>query len=45
MSCALDWLKNGPEKVPIYHMGMLGCCEDLRCTVCDDMPSHCQCEE
>ncbi len=43
MSCALEWLKNGPEAVPIYHMGMLGCCEDLRCWTCEEMPSHCDC--
>ena len=40
MSCAIDWLKNNE---PIYHMGMLGCCEHLRCINCDDMPSICEC--
>ena len=43
MSCALEWLKGGPELVPIYHMGMLGCCEDLRCWTCEEMPSECDC--
>lgn len=37
---AIDWLRN---RVPIYHMGMLGCCEHLRCINCDDMPSVCEC--
>tara|TARA_Y100000004_G_scaffold106769_1_gene119841 strand:+ start:1355 stop:1630 length:276 start_codon:yes stop_codon:yes gene_type:complete len=36
----ISYLRN---KEPIYHMGMLGCCEDLRCYNCDDMPSVCEC--
>lgn len=40
LSCAIDWLKN---KVPIYHMGLVGCCEILRCRHCDNMPDHCEC--
>ena len=43
MDDALEWLKKGPEKVPIYHMGMVGCCEKLRCWTCEDMPSECNC--
>ena len=40
MDCAISWLR---ENVPIYHMGMLGCCEDIRCYTCEDMPSECDC--
>jgi len=40
MDCAIEWLRGN---VPIYHMGMLGCCEDLRCYNCEDMPSECKC--
>jgi len=40
MDCALEWLR---EDVPIYHMGMLGCCEDIRCHTCEEMPSECEC--
>jgi len=36
----ISYLRN---KEPIYHMGMLGCCEDIRCAKCDDMPSICEC--
>lgn len=31
------------HKDPIYHMGMLGCCETIRCYNCDCMPSVCEC--
>ena len=37
----ISYLRN---KEPIYHMGMLGCCENLRCYNCDDMPSVCECD-
>jgi len=40
MSCAIEWLR---DNIPIYHMGMLGCCEDLRCNTCEEMPSCCDC--
>lgn len=36
----LNWLV---RKTPIYHMGMLGCCEKLRCRGCDNFPDHCEC--
>jgi len=36
----IKWLR---EDIPIYHMGMLGCCEDIRCFNCEDMPSECNC--
>lgn len=36
----IAWLK---YKTPIYHMGMLGCCEKLRCKHCDEFPDHCEC--
>lgn len=40
MDDAISYLK---YEEPIYHMGMLGCCEKLRCINCDDMPSVCEC--
>ena len=38
----ISWLR---YKSPMYHMGMLGCCESLRCYNCEDMPSECDCGE
>lgn len=35
----IDWLRN---KVPIYHWGLVGCCEKLRCRHCDEMPKDCE---
>lgn len=40
MDDAINWLV---RKTPIYHMGMLGCCEKLRCRGCDEFPDHCEC--
>ena len=40
MDDAIKWLK---EKIPIYHMGLVGCCEKLRCKHCDEFPDECQC--
>lgn len=36
----ISWLK---YKTPIYHMGLIGCCEKLRCRHCDCFPDHCEC--
>lgn len=36
----INWLRN---KVPIYHWGLVGCCEKLRCKHCDEFPNHCEC--
>lgn len=40
MDDVLSWLV---RKTPIYHFGMLGCCEKLRCRHCDNFPDHCEC--
>lgn len=40
MDDVISWLV---RKTPIYHMGMLGCCEKLRCRHCDEFPNHCEC--
>ena len=40
MDDVISWLV---RKTPIYHMGMLGCCEKLRCRGCDEFPDHCEC--
>ena len=40
MDDVISWLV---RKTPIYHMGMLGCCEKLRCKHCDNFPDHCEC--
>lgn len=40
MDDVISWLV---RKTPIYHMGMLGCCEKLRCRHCDEFPDHCEC--